>query len=141
MTRPDPACVTPPMARIRVIHNDFCPETLVVDPNGRPHAVDKEAMALWFLDTHMARTRYRWGMDVIVWRRFLSRCAAHRVGLPSPECFRFWCPAATARSARIRGNNDLEGAEAALIALGGLPKPEVALPSPANVACRKHARL
>ena len=47
---------------VGLIHNDFCPENLIVESGGALHVVDIEDLRVGPLDIDLARTWYRWPM-------------------------------------------------------------------------------
>jgi Ser/Thr protein kinase RdoA (MazF antagonist) len=84
------------------IHKDFCPENLVLAPDGALVCVDDATLALGPHDFDLARTWYRWPMGREERAAFADGYREHR-GLASFERdFRFWATCALVGSASTR---------------------------------------
>ena len=71
-----------------VVHGDYCPENLVVDPGGRLHVIDNEWLRIDAAGVDLGRTYSRWLMSDDVWRRFMG---GYRTVAPAdPGPLRFW---------------------------------------------------
>lgn len=91
---------------LRLVHNDFCGENMVVTPVGGLAVVDNEHMAIDAPGLDLARCWYRWGLPDEGWTWF---CDAYRAGGGTDEAFAhqpFWRVAGTVISAclRLRGS-------------------------------------
>jgi aminoglycoside phosphotransferase (APT) family kinase protein len=63
---------TPPRPLHGIVHGDFAPENLVVDPSGALRVVDNEAVHVGILNLDLARVWSRWPMEAARWRAFLT---------------------------------------------------------------------
>jgi Ser/Thr protein kinase RdoA (MazF antagonist) len=90
----------PGSAFAALVHFDFCPENLVVDPDGRLHVIDNEWLRVDAAEIDLGRTWSRWPLPEAAWRRFLS---GYTSSAPAePAALRFWLIAMAARGASIR---------------------------------------
>jgi thiamine kinase-like enzyme len=97
----------PGSARTALVHLDFCPENLVIDPAGSLHLIDNEWLCLDAAGVDLGRSWSRWPLPDAAWQRFLHGYA--RTGPEAPAALRFWLIAMAARSASIRLAGPEEG--------------------------------
>jgi hypothetical protein len=84
------------------IHNDFCPENIVLAPGDAPVCVDDETLSVGPHDFDLARTWYRWPMRGEEFAQFAGGYREH-CGLASFERdFRFWATCVLVGSASTR---------------------------------------
>ncbi|HEY7923295.1 MAG TPA: phosphotransferase, partial [Vicinamibacteria bacterium] len=83
-----------------LVHLDFCPENLVVDPAGRLHLIDNEWLCIEAAGVDLGRTWSRWPISDAAWQAFSSGYAG--AAPEPPEALRFWLIAMAARSASVR---------------------------------------
>jgi aminoglycoside phosphotransferase (APT) family kinase protein len=88
-----------------IVHRDYCPENLVLDPQGDLHVVDNEWLAIDAPAADLARTYVRWPLAADGWRRVLCGYAAV-AGDPGP--LRFWILAAAALGTVVRLHRSAE---------------------------------
>ena len=110
----------PRVAATSLIHKDLCPENLVIDPHGVLRAVDNEWMTVGPTGFDLARTWYRWPMSDPMWRSYLSAYARFADPEPALSHFTFWRIAAVAKSARVRIERGMGGADVPLRCLAAL---------------------
>jgi hypothetical protein len=97
----------PGSARTALVHLDFCPENLVIDPAGSLHLIDNEWLCLDAAGVDLGRSWSRWPLPDAAWQRFLHGYA--RTAPEAPAALRFWLIAMAARSASIRLAGPEEG--------------------------------
>jgi Ser/Thr protein kinase RdoA (MazF antagonist) len=90
----------PATAAQTVVHLDYCPENLVVDPGGRLHVVDNEWLRIDAPGVDLGRTYSRWLVPEDVWTRFMRGYSTTAPFDPGP--LRFWLIAMAAAGAIIR---------------------------------------
>jgi aminoglycoside phosphotransferase (APT) family kinase protein len=83
-----------------VVHRDYCPENIVVDPGGRLHVVDNEWLDVDAPGVDLGRTYSRWPMPDDVWKRFLRGYQTTAPFPPGP--LRFWMILMAAAGATVR---------------------------------------
>ena len=83
-----------------LVHFDFCPENLVVDPAGELHLIDNEWLSVDAAGVDLGRTWSRWPVSDAAWQQFLR---GYETTAPeAPTALRFWRIAMAARGANIR---------------------------------------
>jgi Ser/Thr protein kinase RdoA (MazF antagonist) len=90
----------PGEAQQTMVHLDYCPENLVVDPGGGLHVVDNEWIRIDASGLDLGRTYARWPMTADVWERFLRGYLTTAPFNPGP--LRFWMIVMAAAGAMIR---------------------------------------
>jgi Ser/Thr protein kinase RdoA (MazF antagonist) len=96
----DLASRDPGDARAVLVHFDFCPENLLVDPAGQLHVIDNEWLSVDAAGVDLGRTWSRWPLPEAAWRRFLR---GYTSAAPAePAALRFWLIAMAARGASLR---------------------------------------
>jgi thiamine kinase-like enzyme len=83
-----------------LVHRDFCPENLVLDPAGELFLIDNEWLALDAAGVDLGRSFSRWSLPEAPWQTFLSGYAGQAPA--APEALPFWLVAMAARSACLR---------------------------------------
>jgi len=84
-----------------LVHTDFCGENIVVDANGRLHAIDNERMEVGPFGLDVARTWYRWRLPDADWEHFR---ASYRERMPHDDALRhfaFWALVATLKGSLL----------------------------------------
>jgi hypothetical protein len=104
----------PKHIRAGLIHGDFAPNNIVVDPSGRPWVVDSENLAVDSLAFDLARAWYRWALDEPFWSVFLRGYVTHGEPDEFLDHMDFWCGAALAEAARFRIELDTSDADVPL---------------------------
>jgi Ser/Thr protein kinase RdoA (MazF antagonist) len=108
----------PGRASAALVHFDFCPENLVVDPAGELHVIDNEWLSVDAAGIDLGRTWSRWPVSDAAWQRFQQGYA--RTAPEAPAALRFWLIAMAARGAGIRLEGPSEGLALPLARLGEL---------------------
>jgi hypothetical protein len=80
----------PANATAGIIHNDFCPENIVVEPAGTPACIDNATLTFGPHDFDLARIWYRWPMSPDAGAAFLRGYETHRSGASFAQHFAFW---------------------------------------------------
>lgn len=80
----------PSDASTGIIHNDFCPENMVLDASGTPVCVDNATLTFGPHDYDLARTWYRWPMSPGESKAFLRGYETHRSRASFERHFAFW---------------------------------------------------
>ena len=80
----------PSDASTGIIHNDFCPENMVLDASGTPVCVDNATLTFGPHDYDLARTWYRWPMSPGESEAFLRGYETHRSRASFERHFAFW---------------------------------------------------
>ena len=80
----------PGEASTGIIHNDFCPENMVLDASGTPVCVDNATLTFGPHDYDLARTWYRWPMSPGESEAFLCGYETHRSRASFERHFVFW---------------------------------------------------
>lgn len=83
-----------------VVHRDYCPENIIVDPAGRLHLIDHEWLGIDAAGADLGRTYCRWLMPQDAWRRFM--CGYLTTAPADPGPLRFWMIAIAAAGAVVR---------------------------------------
>jgi len=73
-----------------IIHNDFCPENIVLDASGSPVCVDNATLTFGPHDYDLARTWYRWPMSPGESDAFLRGYEMYRRRASFERHFVFW---------------------------------------------------
>jgi hypothetical protein len=83
-----------------LVHRDFCPENLVMDPDGGLHLIDNEWLGVDAAGVDLGRSFARWPLSEAGWQSFLAGYAGEAPA--PPEAVPFWLIALAARSACVR---------------------------------------
>jgi Ser/Thr protein kinase RdoA (MazF antagonist) len=93
------ACRDPGVARVVLVHRDFCAENMLIDVNGRLRVIDNEQLDIAPAALDLGRTFHRWPMSEATWTRFLR---AYRSSAPAePEAIGFWKIVASLETTRV----------------------------------------
>jgi hypothetical protein len=92
----------PGTSRIGVVHGDFVPENLVLDPAGRVRAVDNEGIAFGPVASDFGVVALRWPMGAGERRAFLTAYRRHRDEREGTDDPRFWRLCSAVKSAHVR---------------------------------------
>jgi len=83
-----------------LVHMDYCPENLVVDPGGSLHVIDNEWLRIDAAGADLGRTYSRWLMTDDAWKRFMDGYSKTAPAHPGP--LRFWQIVMAAAGAIVR---------------------------------------
>ena len=85
-----------------IVHRDFCPPNLVLDPRGVLWPIDNETLAVRPLDYDLGRTWTHWSMRPDGWRRFFEGYSHERSPQSYFAHFPYWALTACVESASFR---------------------------------------
>ena len=89
----------PEVARVVLIHKDFCAENMLIDLHGRLRVIDNEQLEIAPAALDLGRTFHRWPMSHGTWTRFLR---GYRSSAPrEPEAIAFWKIVASLETTRV----------------------------------------
>lgn len=92
----------PGTSRVGVVHGDFVPENLVLEPSGRVRAVDNEGIAVGPVASDFGVVALRWPMGAGERRSFLTAYRRHRDEREGADDPRFWRLCSAVKSAHVR---------------------------------------
>jgi hypothetical protein len=89
----------PEVARVVLIHKDFCAENMLIDARGRLRIIDNEQLEIAPAAFDLGRTFHRWPMSDETWTRFLRGYRSS--ALMEPEAIAFWRIVASLETSRV----------------------------------------
>jgi len=89
----------PRVARVALVHQDFCAENMLVDGQGRLRIIDNEQVDIAPVGFDLGRTFHRWPMAAETWGRFLR--AYRSAAAAAPEALGFWKIVASLVTTRV----------------------------------------
>jgi len=100
------ARLDPGLATVGLTHVDFCGENMLVDRTGRLRIFDNDRVRIGPLGFDLARSRYRWALELAAWTRFREAYAGGTLSAEALETLGFWEAVAVVKSAVFRLRTD-----------------------------------
>jgi len=101
---------TPDRYEVGFIHHDFCAENIVVHPSGEGHVVDNENLRIDAYSVDLARTWYRWPMDLSQRRAYFEGYRLRRSADEFIAHFPYWAVVTLVSAATFRLKREVAAA-------------------------------